>query len=55
MNVSESLSGTSVSDAATEQFKIADARSLKQMADVVRSLGYEPVWKDWDSVLATAN
>jgi len=54
-NVSEGLSRTLVSDAATEQFKIADARSLKQMADVVRSLGYEPVWKDWDSVLTTAN
>jgi len=54
-NSSEGLSRTLVSDAATEQFKIADARSLKQMAGVVRSLGYEPVWKDWDSVLTTAN
>jgi len=33
---------------ATEQFKIADSRSPKEIADLVRRLGYEPVWKDWD-------
>lgn len=55
MNVPEGLSGTFMSDAATEQFKIADTRSPRRMAEVVRSLGYEPVWKDWDAVLTTAN
>jgi 2-iminoacetate synthase len=41
--------------AATEQFKIADSRSPKEIADLVRRLGYEPVWKDWDPVLTAAS
>ena len=40
---------------ATEQFQIADTRSPKEIADAVRHLGYEPVWKDWDSVLSAGN
>jgi 2-iminoacetate synthase len=34
---------------ATEQFAIADSRSPAEMAEVVRRLGLEPVWKDWDA------
>lgn len=37
--------------AATGQFDIADERSPEQVADVIRRLGYEPVWKDWDPAL----
>ena len=36
---------------ATSQFKIADDRSPQQVADLIRQLGYEPVWKDWDAAL----
>jgi len=36
---------------ATGQFEIADERSPGQVADVLRGLGYEPVWKDWDAAL----
>ena len=36
---------------ATGQFEIADHRSPEQMAGLIRQLGYEPVWKDWDAVL----
>ena len=36
---------------ATRQFEIADGRSAGEMADLVRRLGYEPVWKDWDAAL----
>jgi 2-iminoacetate synthase len=36
---------------ATEQFNIADQRSPQEMASVIRKLGYEPVWKDWDAAL----
>jgi 2-iminoacetate synthase len=36
---------------ATGQFDISDARSPHEVADVVRRLGYEPVWKDWDAAL----
>jgi 2-iminoacetate synthase len=49
-------SGHSVSDAnATEQFSIADARPPQEIACLVRRLGYEPVWKDWDAALIAAN
>lgn len=34
-----------------EQFKIADDRSPAQVAEVLRNLGYEPVWKDFDQAL----
>ena len=36
---------------ATGQFDIADARSPQEVADRIRKLGYEPVWKDWDAAL----
>ena len=36
---------------ATSQFQIADERSPREMADLIRQLGYEPVWKDWDVAL----
>jgi 2-iminoacetate synthase len=36
---------------ATGQFNIADERSPEEIADVIRRLGYEPVWKDWDAAL----
>jgi 2-iminoacetate synthase len=39
------------STAATSQFSIADERSSHEVADVIRRLGYEPVWKDWDAAL----
>ncbi|MGA3283163.1 MAG: 2-iminoacetate synthase ThiH [Verrucomicrobiota bacterium] len=35
--------------AATGQFQIADKRSSQEVADLIRRLGYEPVWKDWDA------
>jgi 2-iminoacetate synthase len=38
---------------ATEQFVIADGRSAAEVAAMLKSKGYEPVWKDWDrSILA---
>jgi len=36
---------------ATGQFEIADDRSAQEVADLIRKLGYEPVWKDWDAAL----
>jgi 2-iminoacetate synthase len=38
---------------ATGQFAIADERSAQEVADLIRKLGYEPVWKDWDTSLTT--
>jgi 2-iminoacetate synthase len=34
-----------------EQFEIHDDRSPAVIADMIRSQGYEPVWKDWDRSL----
>jgi 2-iminoacetate synthase len=36
---------------STEQFLIADDRPPHEVADLIRRLGYEPVWKDWDAAL----
>jgi 2-iminoacetate synthase len=36
---------------ATGQFVIADERSAEEVAGLIRRLGYEPVWKDWDAAL----
>ncbi|HAM71297.1 MAG TPA: 2-iminoacetate synthase ThiH [Verrucomicrobiales bacterium] len=35
---------------ATGQFEIADERPPAEVAERLRSLGYEPVWKDWELV-----
>jgi 2-iminoacetate synthase len=37
---------------ATGQFDIADQRSPQEVAERIRRLGYEPVWKDWDAALS---
>lgn len=41
----------SPADSAEKQFAIADERSPAEVAERIRSLGYEPVWKDWDAAL----
>ena len=39
------------SEKALEQFEISDERSPAQMSNVVKSIGYESVWKGWDHSL----
>jgi 2-iminoacetate synthase len=36
---------------ATGQFDIGDERTPQEVAELIRRLGYEPVWKDWDAAL----
>ena len=48
---SESADSTLPRPGATGQFKIADERSSAEVSDLIRRLGYEPVWKDWDAAL----
>jgi 2-iminoacetate synthase len=48
---SEWASATDREIHATGQFDIADERSPHEVADLIRRLGYEPVWKDWDAAL----
>ncbi len=35
-----------------EQFHVSDGRTAKQVEEDLKSLGREPVWKDWDKVLS---
>lgn len=41
--------GYGENDSGEEQFQIADERSPKVIAAMLRDKGYDPVWKDWDS------
>ncbi len=36
---------------ATGQFSVGDERTPDEVAELIRRLGYEPVWKDWDAAL----
>ena len=51
LGASEWAAGANGGTQATGQFQIADERSPQEVADVIRQLGYEPVWKDWDAAL----
>jgi 2-iminoacetate synthase len=44
-------SACSGSTPATGQFDISDGRSAAEVADYLRSIGLEPVWKDWDAAI----
>ncbi len=35
---------------ALEQFEVSDDRTPLEVADEIRRLGYEAVWKDWDKI-----
>lgn len=43
--------GYAVEEESLEQFEIDDQRSPSEFAEVIKSAGYEPVWKDWDAAL----
>ncbi len=36
---------------ALKQFEICDERTPQEIAEMIQSKSYEPVWKDWDAVL----
>ncbi len=40
--------GYSNASEAGEQFDVVDKRSAEEVAGAIKSIGYEPVWKDWD-------
>lgn len=42
--------GYSVAKESLEQFEISDDRSPQEIAAMIRTHGYEPVWKDWDEI-----
>jgi len=41
--------GYTLSSGSDGQFEISDHRTPAEIADVLLGVGYEPVWKDWDS------
>jgi len=49
---SEWATGAKRTTNATGQFEISDDRPPHEVASLVRRLGYEPVWKDWDAALS---
>ncbi|MCL4128556.1 UNVERIFIED_CONTAM: hypothetical protein GTU68_031612 [Idotea baltica] len=42
--------GYRVESQSLEQFEISDERSPQSIAEMIKKIGYEPVWKDWDRV-----
>lgn len=47
--------GYVVEPQSLEQFEIDDARSTKEISEMIKQQGYEPVWKDWDAALVSQN
>ena len=43
--------GYSVESDSLEQFEISDERSPAEIENMIRSNGYQTVWKDWDTIL----
>jgi 2-iminoacetate synthase len=44
--------GYAVEPESLEQFEISDERTAREIADLIATSGYEPVWKDWDQRFA---
>jgi 2-iminoacetate synthase len=44
--------GYATTQESLEQFEISDERSPEVIAEMIRSKGYEPVWKDWDRAIS---
>ena len=40
--------GYSVEEDSLEQFEISDERTPQEVAQLITTQGYQPVWKDWD-------
>lgn len=45
------LEETSSSESATGQFEIDDKRSVAEIAHLLQTQGFDPVWKDWDPAI----
>ena len=45
------LGERSEGDCATGQFDIADERSPREIEALLRRMGLDPVWKDWDEAI----
>jgi len=43
--------GYAVEPESLEQFEICDDRSVETISNLIKSKGYEAVWKDWHNAL----
>ncbi len=41
------VGGYTKGDKSTQQFEISDSRDVKETTDMIKSKGYQPVYKDW--------
>lgn len=48
--VSTNVGGHAIEDVGEEQFVINDTRSAKEMKNVIKSLGYQTIFKDWERI-----
>ncbi len=44
--------GYAVEPESLEQFEISDERNAEVISNLIKSKGYQPVWKDWDNALS---
>lgn len=47
--------GYSTTKSALKQFEIHDDRSPSEVAEMLKKIGYQPVWKDWDRTFSDSN
>ena len=47
------IKAKSAEDCAAGQFDIADDRSPQEIETLLRKMGLDPVWKDWDEAILT--
>ena len=48
--VSTNVGGHAIEDVGEEQFVINDTRSAKEIKNVIKSLGYQAIFKDWERI-----
>lgn len=47
---STEVGGHAISDRSDGQFEISDTRSVEEMKEYIYSIGYQPVFKDWQAI-----
>lgn len=48
--VTTAVGGHTADDEGTDQFEIADARSVEEMCSAIEARGFQPVFKDWEPI-----
>lgn len=48
--VSTNVGGHAIEDIGEEQFEISDTRSAKEIKDMIKDLGYQAIFKDWERI-----